>query len=59
MLGLVSYWLIGLVSGYYLVFILGWNGIGLWWGLGIGIGVSAFILWVRFLFRIKQEVARK
>lgn len=52
-LGLVSYWLVGLVSGYCLAFIWGFQGLGLWWGLGIGIFVSAVILWVRFLCRTR------
>jgi MATE family multidrug resistance protein len=54
-LGLLSYWISGLLSGYYLAFTLKWGGVGLWWGLGIGIGVSALLLILRFNYRIRQE----
>ncbi len=54
-LGLLSYWISGLVSGYYLAFTLKLGGIGLWWGLGIGIGVSALLLLLRFHYRIQCE----
>lgn len=54
-LGLLSYWVSGLISGYYLAFVLKLGGIGLWWGLGIGIGVSGILLLLRFVQRIKYE----
>lgn len=54
-LGLLSYWLTGLISGYCLAFIFHLGGIGLWWGLGLGIGVSAILLILRFIHRMKQE----
>lgn len=54
-LGLLSYWISGLVSGYFLAFYLKWGGIGLWWGLGIGIAVSALLLILRFHYRIRKE----
>jgi MATE family multidrug resistance protein len=57
-LGLVSYWLVGLLSGYCFAFVLGFHGVGLWWGLGVGIGVSGIILLLRFLYRIKAEERR-
>ncbi len=54
-LGLLSYWLSGLLSGYILAFKLELGGIGLWWGLGIGISVSAMLLILRFNYRIQHE----
>lgn len=54
-LGLLSYWISGLVSGYCLAFVLGLGGVGLWWGLGIGIGVSAALLLLRFNYKIRTE----
>jgi len=53
-LGLLSYWIIGVTSGYYFAFILHWNGTGLWWGLAAGISVSGIVLLARFLIKIKQ-----
>lgn len=54
-LGLLSYWVSGLISGYALAFIFKQGGIGLWWGLGIGIGVSGVLLLLRFIQRIREE----
>jgi MATE family multidrug resistance protein len=52
-LGLLSYWVSGLLSGYLLAFYFKLGGIGLWWGLGIGIGVSALLLLLRFNYKIQ------
>jgi MATE family multidrug resistance protein len=47
----VSYWVIGIPSGYVLGFGLGLGGVGLWLGLCIGLGVvSAALMW-RFWLR--------
>lgn len=53
-LGLLSYWISGLLSGYYLAFYLDLRGAGLWWGLGIGIGVSGILLFWRFYRRVQR-----
>ena len=45
---LISYWVIGLPVGYYLGFTLGFNGVGVWIGLIIGLAVTAFLLVLRF-----------
>lgn len=52
-LGLLSYWISGLASGYYLAFQSHWGGPGLWWGLGIGIGISGVLLFLRFYRKIQ------
>lgn len=54
-LGLLSYWIAGLLSGYYLAFVLRLGGVGLWWGLGIGISISGILLYWRFHYRIQYE----
>lgn len=54
-LGLLSYWISGLLSGYYLAFHSDLRGAGLWWGLGIGIGISGILLFWRFHRRIQAE----
>lgn len=54
-LGLLSYWISGLMSGYFLAFVYGLGGVGLWWGLGIGIGISGMLLMIRFRQRVRRE----
>lgn len=44
----VSYWLIGIPVSYALAFILGLEGVGLWFGLVIGLMVAAIALMIRF-----------
>ena len=51
-LGLVSYWIVGLGSGYLFGFVFGWQGIGLWWGLATGITASALLL----LWRLRRTL---
>lgn len=48
LIGLLSYWGIGLTSGYGLGIYLHWGGVGLWWGLAIGLTVAATVLTWRF-----------
>jgi multidrug resistance protein, MATE family len=44
---LVAYWVIGLPLGYYLAFPLGLKGPGIWWGLFIGLVVTAVAMYLR------------
>ena len=46
-LGGLSYWIFGLSFGYLSAFHWGVDGAGLWWGLAIGIGISAVLLLAR------------
>ncbi|MGG6294837.1 MATE family efflux transporter [Leptolyngbya sp. AN02str] len=48
LIGLMAYWGIGLTSGYVLGLRLGFGGVGLWWGLAIGLAVAAVVLTWRF-----------
>jgi multidrug resistance protein, MATE family len=48
LIGLLAYWGIGLTSGYGLGIYLHWGGVGLWWGLAIGLTVAAMVLTWRF-----------
>ncbi len=43
-----SYWVIGVPCSYLLGFVFGFEGIGIWAGLGIGLGVAAILLNWRF-----------
>jgi len=45
---LVSYWLIGIPAGYLLAFEGGLQGVGLWWGLVIGLSIAAIMHTLRF-----------
>jgi multidrug resistance protein, MATE family len=44
----VSYWLVGIPVSYALAFIVGLEGVGLWFGLVVGLMVAAVALMVRF-----------
>ncbi|GAB4381975.1 MAG: MATE family efflux transporter [Elainellaceae cyanobacterium] len=47
-IGIFAYWGIGLTSGYTLGLLLGFGGVGLWWGLAIGLAIAAVVLTWRF-----------
>ena len=44
----VSYWLVGIPVSYALAFVLGYEGVGLWFGLVVGLAVAAVALMIRF-----------
>lgn len=44
----VSYWLVGMPISYALGFIAGWGGVGIWFGLVVGLTVAAIALHLRF-----------
>ncbi len=44
----LGYWVFGLGSGSTLGFLLGFGATGLWWGLAIGLAVSATLLFLRW-----------
>ncbi len=44
----VSYWVVGVPCSYILGFTFGLEGIGVWAGLGIGLGVASILLNLRF-----------
>jgi multidrug resistance protein, MATE family len=49
-----SYWVIGMPASYYLAFVLGYGGIGIWTGLVIGLAFAAGTLIWRFLYLMKR-----
>lgn len=53
-LGAASYWIIGIVVAYLLGFKYGFAGLGIWYGMGLGIAVSAIILWIRWFYMLKK-----
>lgn len=48
LIGILAYWGIGLTCGYTLSSMMGFGGVGLWWGFVIGLAVSAGVLTWRF-----------
>lgn len=52
LIGLCTYWGIGLSSGTLLAFIFAYHGVGLWWGLALGIASSALFLLLRFHLKL-------
>ncbi|HEX4045699.1 MAG TPA: MATE family efflux transporter, partial [Gammaproteobacteria bacterium] len=51
---LISFWLVGLTCAYLFSFILSFGGQGIWWGLTIGIGCGALIVFVRIQYLLKR-----
>jgi multidrug resistance protein, MATE family len=56
-LAAVSYWMIGIPSGWFLGLHLGYGGMGVWGGLVIGLLVASSTLMVRFWSRAPKVAA--
>jgi len=54
----LGYWGFGIPGGYLLGFVLGYGAVGLWWGLALGLSVTAVILSWRFI-RLSQRKRRE
>ena len=52
----VAYWIIGIPVGYFLGINMGWGANGIWYGLTLGLLVSAGLLYTRFHFLSKKLV---
>lgn len=46
-----GYWVIGIGLGAWLAFNRGWDGVGIWIGLAVGLGIVAALVLVRWLSR--------
>lgn len=46
-----GYWVIGIGTGYWLAFGLGWRGVGIWAGLAAGLGIVAILMLARWMMR--------
>src|SRR5262249_16077965 len=44
----LGYWVFGLGSGVTMGFLMGYGATGLWWGLAVGLAVSATLLFLRW-----------
>lgn len=52
----MSYWLIGIPTSYYLGFVQGMGGVGIWLGLVVGLACTAVFLMVRFWGRTIKQI---
>lgn len=50
----IAYWIIGLPLGYYLGFKAGYGSIGIWYGLLIGLTLTAIAMFVRFRLLLRK-----
>ena len=48
---LFGYWIVGIGAGAWLAFEYGWQGVGIWAGLAIGLGIVALLMISRWLMR--------
>jgi MATE family multidrug resistance protein len=46
-----GYWLVGIGSGYLFAFRLGWQGLGIWVGLALGLAVVSVLMIWRWVLR--------
>ena len=53
---LISYWVVGLSGGYLFGFQLDMGGVGLWWGLVLGLTTAAILLGWRFYRKINSLI---
>jgi MATE family multidrug resistance protein len=53
-----SYWIVGIPLSYLLGFVLKLGGVGVWAGLGIGLGVAAILLSIRFWYKVLPDIRK-
>jgi MATE family multidrug resistance protein len=53
---LFGYWIVGLLVGVMLAFPLGWQGLGIWTGLAIGLAVVSLLMLARWMRREKLRL---
>ena len=56
---LAAHWFIGLPLGYWLCFVVGFDVIGLWWGLSLGLivcGIALSIVWTHRIHQAERAV---
>nr|WP_321462711.1 MATE family efflux transporter [uncultured Cohaesibacter sp.] len=58
LIAIMGYWGCGLPISYFCGFVLGWEGEGIWLGLGIGLAITAASLSYRFMKREKLGLVR-
>ncbi len=48
---MIGYWLVGVIVAYVCGFVIGWNGVGVWIGLAVGLAFNAVVLAIRWTRR--------
>jgi len=56
---LFGYWVVGLGTGVWLAFGRGWQGVGIWAGLALGLALVAVLLLARWMMRQRLGLARQ
>ena len=51
-----GYWVIGIGVGAWLAFKQGWDGVGIWTGLAVGLGIVALLMLSRWLMRHRLKL---
>ncbi|MDQ8182406.1 MATE family efflux transporter [Pelagicoccus sp. SDUM812005] len=49
-----TYWVVALPAGYVFGFVLGYDAVGVWSGLALGLLLAAVLLWGRLRFRFRE-----
>ena len=52
---ILSYWLVGIPSAYFFAFVINWDSLGIWAGLGTGLGFAATLLGARFIVLVNSD----
>lgn len=55
-IGVFSYWIVGMSASYVLGFVMGYGGVGVWLGLVLGLGCASILLMLRFWGRAIGKV---
>jgi MATE family multidrug resistance protein len=58
LLAILGYWGVGLPTSYILGFVVGWQGVGIWMGLAVGLAFAAVVLVSRFAMRERLGLLR-
>jgi len=58
LIAVIGYWAIGLPVGYVLGFWLGFDGVGIWAGIAVGLAIVALTLGHRFIKLLGQMLRR-
>ena len=53
LLATISYWILGIPAMYVLGIVMGFGGLGIWFGLTIGLAVAGLLLQIRFWMRFR------
>ncbi len=53
-----SFWVVGIPVGYWVAHSAGVGPKGLWWGLVLGLGLCALVLFVAVVRRLRGSLAR-